>query len=329
MILPEPDLRCRNVWAPFSLSITTATVAASLSIVTVPGNFLISWAVICNPKGNLKTPFNFLVLNLAIADLIVGVITEPLFVGYHLAEAFGKRSFETHLVASMSYFMTSTASVLGMAALAVNRYQATTTKNDCIQQWKWSRVVAMSVLIWVFSLCLPFLYLVTGFCRLSFIFVNTAVVSSVFVLVFVYCSIYRALRKHGRKVQHLQSINEKKKRGRQEERITALFILIVVSFLACVVPTLVTSYIINLCHSCSCFLIHWSRDLSCWFLLLNSASNQFLYAWRMPPFRRAVETIPVVHLVSRWFGKNRVKQAPRFIFDDSQRNGKLGRAWLG
>ena len=46
-------------------------------------------------------------------------------------------------------------------------------------------------------------------------------------------------------------------------------------------------YVINLCSTCSCVLIHWFRDLQYLLILVSSAFNQFLYAWRMDGFRRA------------------------------------------
>ena len=37
--------------------------------------------------------------------------------------------------------------------------------------------------------------------------------------------------------------------------------------------------------------IHWLRDTSFLGVTLNSAINPFLYAWRLPSFRRALRTV--------------------------------------
>ncbi|KAK3746586.1 hypothetical protein QZH41_016652, partial [Actinostola sp. cb2023] len=69
--------------APYSLSCTTATISAILCVITIPGNLLICIAMAKDPHHELRSPFNYFVVNLAVADLIVGTITEPAFVVFH------------------------------------------------------------------------------------------------------------------------------------------------------------------------------------------------------------------------------------------------------
>ncbi|KAJ7336519.1 hypothetical protein OS493_011729 [Desmophyllum pertusum] len=297
----QSDL-CDNYWAPFATSVTTATVSAILCIITVPGNLLICWAVIWNPTGNLKSAFNYLVLNLAIADLIIGAVTEPVSVGYHVHEALKHRG-RVIWMAHMSYFMTSTASVLSILALAVNRYQVATSNR--MERCKMSSVFATSVALWICSLGLPLVYLAAGFYLLAFILANTAIVISVAVLIFVYYRIHHRLKQHEKNCENIRRSSEREKHLKREHKITISFLLIIISFIACAVPSLVMIYVINLCHTCSCVLVHWFRDLQCLFLLLNSASNQFLYAWRMRCFQVAFKTIPAVQWVVRKFGRRR------------------------
>lgn len=297
----QSDL-CQDCWAPFATSVTTSVVAAILTLITVPGNLLIWWAVIWNPTRNLKTSFNFLVLNLAIADLIIGTVTDPLFVNFHVNEALENEVLSIQWLVHVSYFMTSTASVLSIVALAVNRYQLVTSMNR-IQQSNVSRTIATSVTLWILSLGLPVLYLAVGFYKLAFIFANTAVIITTVVLVFVYYRIYHNLKRHKRNSEHIQSIREREKHAKREEKATNSLILITISFVACAFPSCVMIYVINLCHTCNCVLIHWFRDLQFLFLLVNSATNQFLYAWRMRSFRRAFKTISAVQWFAERFGR--------------------------
>ena len=329
---------CDHVWTPFAASVTTAVVAAILIIITVPGNLLICWAVIWNPTRNLRSPFNYLVLNLAIADLTVGAVTEPVFVGFHSTEALKHQHVEgVKWVVSMSYFMSSTASVLSMVALSVNRYQLLATQNRS-RRCKTSSVVVTSALLWIFSLGLPLLYLAVGFYMLAFIFVNTTVAVSIGVLVFVYYRIHRSLQQHERNTDHIRSrASQRKKQLRREEKNTMSFILIIISFLACAVPSLVMIYVINLCYTCSCVLIHWFTDLQYLFLLVNSASNQFLYAWRMRSFRKAFQTIPGMQWATRKLESNRVHRiSSRLQLQEvqniqrmsSSQCGSVGSVWI-
>ena len=298
----NPDL-CRDYWPPFATSVTTSTVAAILTLVTVPGNLLICWAVIRNPTRKLNSPFNYLVLNLAVADLIIGAVTDPIFVGFHVNEALGKGVLHIIWVVHVSYFMTSTASVTSIVALAVNRYQTVTSNR--MQRSKLSSVAVTSALVWIFSLGLPLLYLAVGFYKLAFIFANASLVIATAVLIFVYCRVYHSLEKHKKISTHIQSIRDQEKHAKRDEKATNSLLLIIVSFVMCTLPSCAMVYVINLCHTCSCVLIHWFRDIQFLFLLVNAASNQFLYAWRMRPFQQAFKTIPAVQWLGRKFSRER------------------------
>ena len=299
---------CQDYWPPFATSVTTATVAGVLTLVTVPGNLLICWAVIKNPTRNLKTSFNYLVLNLAIADLIIGAVTDPLFVGYHANEALQNEVLKIQWLVHVSYFLTSTASVLSIVALAVNRYQAVTSAG--IQRSNLSRIAVISVLLWIFSLGLPLLYIPVGFYKLAFIFANASLVIATAVLVFVYFRVYFNLKRHKRNCDHIRSSKEQEKQAKRNEKATNSLLLIIISFVLCVFPSCVMVYVINLCHTCSCVLIHWFRDLQFLFLLVNAASNQFLYAWRMRSFQRAFKTITAVQWFAQKLGRERNGPVP-------------------
>ena len=63
---------CSNVSAPVALSYNTLAISVLLCLVTIPGNLLVLLAVSIDPYKELKCPFNYFILNLAIADLIAG-----------------------------------------------------------------------------------------------------------------------------------------------------------------------------------------------------------------------------------------------------------------
>ena len=80
---------CSNVTAPTYLSFLTASCSTLITIVASVGNFLVILAVFLNPNKDLRSPFNYLVVNLSLADLVVGLITAPLGLAYHYFEGFG------------------------------------------------------------------------------------------------------------------------------------------------------------------------------------------------------------------------------------------------
>lgn len=207
---------CDDVWAPFATSVTTASVSAILCVITAPGNLLICWAIIKDPNRELKSSFNYLILNLAIADSFIGIVTEPVFVWYHSSEAMHKEVLGLRWLVYMSYFMTSTASVLSIAALATDRYLALTSTT--IRKLSSSRAIAATIAIWVFSGGLPFLYFATGFYTLAFIYANTAIILTLGLLVFYFVRIVRSLNAHDKHMRNVLGQGTQRKGLRRKRR---------------------------------------------------------------------------------------------------------------
>ena len=65
---------CSYSDAPLSLAVTTIVISLILSLTSIVGNILIILAVVLDPNKNLRTPFSWLIVNLAVADLIGGAI---------------------------------------------------------------------------------------------------------------------------------------------------------------------------------------------------------------------------------------------------------------
>ena len=270
--------------APFALSVTTSTIAAVLCVITVPGNVMISWSIIKDPNSELRTPFNCLVLNLAIADLTTGTITEPLFAVFHAREAMSHASLNLMRIVHVAYFISCTASLLSIGVLAIERYLTVTSlhRRRCSR----SRALAVSMVIWTIAIAISCLYFATSFYIFLFIFVNTTVVATFAIIIFAYIRIHRSL--HARVVQSQETQVDRivEHSFQYEKKATRSFIIVLVFFVCCNLSSLVMVYVINFCDTCNCNAIHWLRDYQFLMALVNGAANQFLYAWRMPKFVR-------------------------------------------
>lgn len=119
---------CANISAPTALSITSATFCSVLTVTTVTGNFLVLLAVVIDPNRNLRSPFNFLVANLAAADLIVGCFALPMSIDFYVREAVSHRPvlLRRDHARRVGSFISTTASLLSLAALTVDRFIAIT-----------------------------------------------------------------------------------------------------------------------------------------------------------------------------------------------------------
>ncbi|CAH3028098.1 unnamed protein product [Porites evermanni] len=103
---------CDNTTAPTYLSFSTASCSALIAFIATVLNFLVILAVILNPFKDLRSPFNYFIANLSFADLVFG--------GFSLRNKYLEDTLR------VVNFISCTASLLSLAALALDRYVAIT-----------------------------------------------------------------------------------------------------------------------------------------------------------------------------------------------------------
>ena len=306
MVLSATSRICANVPPPTGLSYFTASLSVLLAIITIPGNFLVCLAIIKDPFRNLKKPFSYFLLSLAATDLVVGAILDPLQVAFHINEALRLNYVDVNIL-RMLYFTLSTASILTLAALTVDRYVAVAMPVKYKTTITSRRAIVTSLSIWVAALGFSFIYLKVGFIFFTFVFANTAVFGTFAVLIFVHISILKRLRERSKYWRGRRAIgyNESKNRENQnnfistkkESKAAKALMIVLLTFFASFTPACVMIYLLNLCSKCSCLMVHWLRDLQFLIVLCNSGINPYLYAWRLPQFKRAFYKI--LHLRTR------------------------------
>ena len=299
---------CTGVWAPTELSYVTSSISVLLMLITFPGNLLVCLAILLDPYKELRTTFNYLLLSLATTDLLVGVFMDPLSAVYHYSEA-KKLDLVSIKIMHVMFFILTTASLLTLAALTVGRYIAVTYPHTYRTKVTFKRALVTTAIIWAVSLGLSFIYFPLGYIYYAFIFANVAVISTFLVLVFVYWSIYKKLSaqmKLFHKTElHTDNNEYREKRSnlkllKKDSKVTHAQVMVLIAFVICYTPACVMIYFLNMCSSCDCTLVHWFRDLQFVIVLLNSGVNPYLYAFRLPQFRRAFHKLvwfPVMNQV--------------------------------
>jgi hypothetical protein len=348
--------RCRIIHASTELPFTTASIIILFILTNIPGNLLVILAVVRDPNKNLRTPFSWLVVNLAAADLIVGIVVQPLGVYFHIKEGLGKKYVPEEInIINMVYFISCTASVLSLTSLAIERYLAVRKPYTYRNKVTNKRIVLTIVIIWLISLSLPNIYLNVGFSTYVFIFSNTSMAVGVIIICITCTLVKRKISKtrsnHGRygaalstsgqasnkPLQHqsssavittietsnattqntqlfeaiaLSSSAEAKNLLSQdqnqfptvntnitttcsntrqlfEDKITKMFLIVLVALLCSYGPSTIMIYFVNFCEDCSCSTLHCLEDVSVLFILMNSSINFFCYALRCRRFRNA------------------------------------------
>lgn len=264
------------------------------SLITIPGNLLVLIVVFKNPNGKMRTPFNWFILNLALADLLVGMIVEPLSIVVHVREGLVYEGIY-HVYLQPVYFTSCTASVFSLGMLTIDRFIAIISPMEYRATLNNKRAAVSSVTIWIISIALPFLQNEIGFLWYFFVFGNASVLVTFFVLLFAFVRVHLTLRAQIKELESIQGGGEENHARnnalRTEARITKTFMFMLLAFIFCYTPSLIMIYLMNLCTACSCQAIHWFRDLSYIFIVLNSSINPFLYAWRLPNFREAIQML--------------------------------------
>ena len=173
-------------------SYATAVVSCILSLVTIPGNILVCLAVLKTSNKNIRNPFNYFVLSLAVADLVVGCVTEPMAVYVHVKEALQAHVEHVELeVLHMSYFISCTTSVLSICLLGIERYVAIISPLKFRLFFSVRRFFLLAAVVWFISMALSSIYLVTTYTTYALIFSTNAVVWTMGVSIFTYTKILR------------------------------------------------------------------------------------------------------------------------------------------
>ncbi|XP_015763741.1 PREDICTED: muscarinic acetylcholine receptor M1-like [Acropora digitifera] len=304
------SISCATVPPPTGLSYFTASVSVFLTLITVPGNFLICIVIVKDPFRNLKTPFHYLVLSLAATDLLVGSFMDPASAVFHFGEALQSKVVDVKII-HFSYFILSTASILTLAALTAERYVAVTSPLKYKTTVTPKRAIITSLLIWIAALGFSFIYFKLGFIFYSFIFANTAVICTFAVLLFVHMRIVRRLRERAKYWRDRRANDStesgklenkiKTKETKRESRAVKALMIILLAFFVSFTPACIMIYLLNFCSNCSCLFIHWLRDLQYLIVVSNSGINPYLYAWRIPQFKRALFKLMHIRRTTRNF----------------------------
>ena len=221
---------------------------------------------------------------------------DPIAVAYHIDEALRLNVVDIKIL-HIFYFILSTASLLTLAALTMDRYFAVASPLKYKTMITSKRVILACVSIWTGALGFSFFYFKLGFIVYSFVFANTAVFTTFLVVIFVHIGILKRLRERSKywrdqRAMHYAEPEQQENRSniiniKKEGKAAKVLMIILLAFFSSFTPACAMIYLLNFCSKCSCLVVHWLRDLQFLIVLCNSGINPYLYAWRLPQFKRA------------------------------------------
>lgn len=275
-----------DCFLPMAHAIALISTNSLTAVLGTFGNFLVIVAVLTSPR--LRRCSNFLLVSLAVADLIVTVACAPLLVVMVGKLSLAKECLTTlELVYANVAHLSCSASIFHLAAISVDRFLAVVFPLRHGRIMKKFGLKIMLVAVW--GTAILFTSLRVPFYKETSLFAFALFALSYVIIIVSYASIVTFLVKEKRRKKYLRSTSSSVVVTSQVERRVAFTLAIVIGiFSACWLPLIISffatgKHLVKL-HG-RAFM--WMRTLA----VSNSAMNFLIYSWRIRDFRDAYARI--------------------------------------
>ncbi|XP_071334661.1 trace amine-associated receptor 1-like [Trachinotus anak] len=284
---------------PSMICVLLYILFGSLSLLTVCGNLLVIIAIIYFKQ--LHTPTNSLILSLAVADLLVGVIVCPLSMEFTISSCLYYEDLFCKVRNSFDVTL-STASILNLCSISIDRYYAVC--QPLIYNTKANvHVVIMILVSWSVSILIAIGFIIVGsnlekceeVCLIEVLLANIlgpvfSFYLPVIIMLCIYLKILLVAQRQARSIQNTtcQSTKSGATVSKMERKATKTLATVMGVFLLCWLP-------FYLCFTFQ-LLNHVSVPVAVletliWLALSNSMLNPFIYAFFYCWFRSAFRMI--------------------------------------
>ena len=269
--------------------------------IAVVGNFLLCVTIYKDPYRRLRNTASYLVVNLAVADLLTGLITEPLYGAFEINNFMGTELRILYVIGETTAYVFVNASILSILSLALDRFIAVKYPLSHGQRMDRHRIVTIIVLVWTYSLLFSMLRFM-GVPQDIFYWLDLHINYTLFggILIGLYVSIYCTIKYQLAQSLRTQGYNSETRRQpvhneieaklKAERKMTKTVFLLMLVAIVCMLPLYIMLHVELLCDSCMTKpAVKIISKLSEPILFLNSGLNPFLYAWKIPKYRQALK----------------------------------------
>ncbi|XP_076613083.1 trace amine-associated receptor 1-like [Chaetodon auriga] len=293
-----------SVVAPAILCTSTvcvllSVILGSLCAVTICGNLLVIISIIYFKQ--LHTPTNYLILSLAVADLLVGVLIVPFSMAFSVSSCWNEDLFcKIRDSFDISLCM---CSILNLCCISIDRYYAVCQPLTYRTKITDHVVVTMIVVSWTISALIGIGVIMSGLnqdkceenCSNNVLLANImglilSFYLPVIIMLCIYFQIFLVAQRQARSIQNTtgQSTKSGATVSKMERKATTTLAIIMGVFLSCWTPFFL----------CMTFLSFSTDSVSVavfetlnWLALSNSMLNPFIYAFFYSWFRSAFRMI--------------------------------------
>ena len=266
---------------PETVIIINCILNAPLMLISILGNALVLAAIIRTPSIR-STPHMIMLCSLAVSDLLVGLIAQPIYI----AETLTEDLFVKHAGAMMGSFLI-VVSLMTITAITVDRFLALHYHMRYATLVTESRVKYTLIIIWSVNFLLPWFDF--WYQRVHRFVVATSTIICLLICMASYIRIYCFIRRHQLEILAQQQAVQSSDAGsnlnvpRLKRSAMNTFVFFIV-LIICYLPfhVILTLYALSMKDWQS----EWEFALTAVFM--NSSINPFLYCWRLRDLRTAV-----------------------------------------
>ena len=282
---------CSSVWVDEfkQQSISFSAINILLSIAAILGNSLILVAL--HKESSLHPPSKLLYRCLATTDLLVGLVTQPLYTTYWMSlvhEHWSLCQYARDAVYVSSYALCS-VSLLTLTAISVDRLLAMLLGLRYKEIVTLRRTYIILAIFWIVSLVSGLFFHLNY--RITFWLSFTGAPLCLVISIASYTKIFRAISHHQAQIQDYAQQQPSQPNALNMARYrkavyNALWVQL--ALVVCYVPQFTLKIAMSLSKERFPNFIIIS-EMATFFVLFNSTLNPFLYCWKISEVRRAVK----------------------------------------
>ena len=272
-----------------------ATAGFAMSAVTVVSNAILLFTIYKNPRQLLRTAPSFLIANSSASELLLGVVVVFLVAMRDIYRYLQLPLSHAGLLKAFIYIVVSTTLFVSrstLIAMSLTCYVAINNPMFYRTRITEKRIKILIASIWITALLISFLP-ATNISEKTYtlIYLHTHVSLPAIVITVGYINVFRAFsrRNQDARVSFKNSQIVRLHALARERNMVITIISILALFFITYIPLYTTLHLLYLCETCQKSITFHEIDVVLSrFLFISSSIDPFIYAWRVPKYRRAL-----------------------------------------
>ena len=248
---------------------------------------IITIVVFVKKKRQLQRRSTYLIIHLAIVDLLVGAVSGPLQIEIGMSQFcplwnYRRKTIWSHRLSFAFVHLFSFISLTNLIAVSLERLHATLCpfRHRFVRKWVYRAII---IVIWLIAIVrevaqiflweIGYFEVINAYLYLPFYAVSLFVICVSYILIVIKVRCSRHPQFHSR--------------SKRERKLTGTALIVSLVSLLCLLPG--TMYVACIHLSSSCFMMYFHIKMAVVVLFLaNSLVNPIIYALRMPGFREGL-----------------------------------------